>query len=75
MANTAQRSTSVQSVMKQTAKTEAERAEKPADPNDRPQITEDDASREGDKPLDRSKAGGSSPEEEQHHRAKTQRSD
>lgn len=55
--------TSVQGAMKQTAKTEAERGEPKAEPatSEKPLVS--DAEREGDKPIDRSTTGGSSPAE------------
>lgn len=54
--------TSVQGTMKQTAKTEAERGEPKASAKDeKPQAWRPE--REGDKPIDRSTTGGSSPAE------------
>lgn len=51
------RSTSVQGVMKQTSKTEAERGKAPG-PAAPPQPSSENEEREGDKPIDKSKTGG-----------------
>lgn len=74
MTNPPQRVTSVQGVMKQTSKTEAERGNV-SSPDVSPQPTSENEEREGDKPIDRSKTGGSSPYEEPNHLAKKQRSE
>jgi len=63
----------VESAMKQTAKTDAERGEGTA-PNTDPPAKTEAAVREGDKPVGESKTGGSSPYEEPHHPAKSRRS-
>lgn len=74
MTNPPQRVTPVQGVMKQTSKTEAERGNAPS-PDVSPQPTSENEEREGDKPIDKSETGGSSPYEEPNHLAKKQRSE
>lgn len=74
MPEPSKQSTSVQGVMKQTSKTEAERGNDPG-PGAPPQPTSESEEREGDKPIDKSKTGGSSPYEEPHHLSKKQRSE
>lgn len=63
MTDPTRKPTSVQGAMKQTAKTEAERGEPVAAPatGEKPQA--EHPGREGDKPIDRSTTGGSSPAE------------
>lgn len=72
--STAKKPVSVEGSMKQTSKTAQERGEA-SDANENSQLTSENETREGDKPVDQATTGGSSPYEEPHHRARSERSD
>lgn len=63
----------VSNAMKQTAKTDAERGEDTS-PSENSSPTTEEAVREGDQSVGEADTGGSSPYEEPHHLAKSQRS-